>query len=262
MRSPRRALSFAVLTLAAFFLTLAAPAPSHAVVGGSGATDGEFPFMASLQDGTGFAFCGASVISSTWILTAAHCVAGDPGTDLWIVTGRRDLSNTAVGQRIKVAEVKVHPAYANDTHDAALLRLSAPTTAPAIRLATAQDDALEAAGTNVTVAGWGDQYPTMGLFATNQLRKVDLQVVSDNECGQTNVGFDGPTGVCAAALLKDSCQGDSGGPLFATTGTPSTRVQIGIVSYGMGCALPKFPGVYSEVNNAAIRSWITTTTGV
>ena len=56
------------------------------------------------------------------------------------------------------------------------------------------------------------------------------------------------------------CQGDSGGPLFATTA--GRVVQIGIVSYGQSCALPKFPGVYSEVNNAQIRSWITSVSGV
>jgi trypsin len=84
--------------------------------------------------------------------------------------------------------------------------------------------------------------------------------VSDDECGQTNFGFDGPTGVCASDLLKDSCNGDSGGPLFGHVGT--TKVQIGIVSYGVSCALPKFPGVYSEVNNPQVRSWITSTSGV
>ena len=112
----------------------------------------------------------------------------------------------------------------------------------------------------MTVTGWGDQTPTLGLNSTDQLRQVDLQVVSDSECGQTNLGFDGATGVCAAALLKDSCQGDSGGPLFATVG--GNRMQIGIVRYGQGCALPKLPGVYSEVNNGAIRGWISSTAGV
>jgi len=89
---------------------------------------------------------------------------------------------------------------------------------------------------------------------------VDLQVVSDSQCGETNFGFDGPTGVCAAALLKDSCNGDSGGPLFWMNG--ATRIQIGIVSYGTSCALPEFPGVYSEVNNSHIRAFITTNAGV
>lgn len=249
----------AVLAVVAAFL-IGAANPSPAIVGGSTAAEGAHPFMASLQDGSGFAFCGGSVVGSSWVLTAAHCVEGDDGSDLYVVTGRNDLSDTSRGQRIKVASVHIHPAYANSTHDAALLRLSTPTSSPAIHLAGAADDNLEAAGTPVKVTGWGDQLPTMGLFSTNQLREVDLEVVSDADCATTNFGFDAPTGVCAEALLKDSCQGDSGGPLFATSG--GTRIQIGIVSYGTSCAIPMFPGVYSEVNNPAIRGWITSTAGI
>ena len=50
--------------------------------------------------------------------------------------------------------------------------------------------------------------------------------------------------MCAEALGGDSCQGDSGGPLF---GTVDERVaQVGIVSYGLGCATPASPGVDGE----------------
>jgi secreted trypsin-like serine protease len=65
--------------------------------------------------------------------------------------------------------------------------------------------------------------------------------------------------VCAGAPNIDSCYGDSGGPLFArNNGSP---IQIGIVSWGNGCAKKRFPGVYSEVNNTestgiGIRNWI------
>ena len=246
----------ALLSIAA----LGTAQPGHAIVNGSAAPEGAYPFMASLQDGTGFAFCGGSVISSTWVLTAAHCVPDGSAKDLFVVTGRTNLSDTSKGQRIAVSRVVVHPDYDGNAHDAALLQLSVPTTSPAIRLAGSADDGLEAAGTPVTVTGWGDQTPTLGLLSTNQLRYADLKVVDDDECGQTNFGFDAATGVCAAELLKDSCQGDSGGPLFATVS--GQRVQIGIVSYGTSCAIPKFPGVYSEVNNTAIRGWISRTAAV
>jgi len=234
--------------------------PAHAIVNGTASAEGSQPFMASVQDGSGFHFCGGSVIAGGWVLTAAHCVPDGDASDLYVVTGRTNLDDTGKGQRIKVSNVFVHPAYANSAHDAALLQLSSPTTSPAISLAGTSDDDLETAGTTVTVAGWGDTLPTMGLFATNQLQQVDLKVVSDSECGQTNLGFDSATGVCAAELLKDSCQGDSGGPLWAVKA--GRKVQIGVVSYGQSCALPRFPGVYSELNNAAIRGWITTVSGV
>ncbi len=68
---------------------------------------------------------------------------------------------------------------------------------------------------------------------------------------------------CCAPAPREStvCQGDSGGPLF-TTDTGGGFVQMGVVSWGIGCALAEYPGVYAEVNNTSIRSFITTTAGV
>jgi trypsin len=246
-----------LLVASASVVALATSLPAHAIVGGTTAANGAYPFMAALVDSTDFQFCGGSVIASTWVLTAAHCVSDGSAANLWVITGRNDLSASG-GQRIKVSTVYVNPSYDGNGHDTALLKLSAATTSAPITLATAANDDLEQPGVDVRVTGWGDQYGAMGLLATNQLREVDLKVVSDSECGQTNLGFDAATGVCAAALLKDSCQGDSGGPLFSVAG----RIQIGVVSYGQGCGLPKFPGVYSEVNNGQIRSWITSVSGV
>ncbi len=228
----------------------------------SAAPEGAYPFTASLQDGD-FAFCGGSVIASGWVLTAAHCVPDGSAAGLSVVVGTVDNSDGS-GERIGVSQVLVHPQYDADasTHDVALLRLARATSVPPIALATASDDALEAAGKTVTVTGWGDRTPLVGggLLTTNRLQQVDLSTVSDSDCAAANSGFDAATGVCAEGFLKDSCQGDSGGPLFATAG--GRRVQLGVVSYGLGCGVPTFPGVYSEVNNPAIRSFISTNAGV
>ena len=63
-----------------------------------------------------------------------------------------------------------------------------------------------------------------------------------------------PTLMVAAGVKgKDSCQGDSGGPLFYPA---ATRTQVGIVSYGLGCARAGIPGAYTEVNNTGIRAFI------
>jgi secreted trypsin-like serine protease len=243
------ALSAAVVGLAA--------TPAAGIVGGTAAPEGAYGFTASLQQGD-FAFCGGSVIAPGWVLTAAHCVPDGDATGLSVVVGTVDNSDGS-GERLGVAQVLVHPLYDDSTsaYDAALLRLAGTTSVAPIALAGAGDDDLEADGAPVTVTGWGDQTPIVGqgLLTTNRLREVDLAVVEDASCNA-----DGATGVCAEALLKDSCQGDSGGPLFGRKG--GRPVQVGIVSYGTGCAVPTFPGVYSEVNNPEIRSFIRQNAGV
>lgn len=247
----------ALVGLAVFALVPVAPA--EAIVGGSTVPNGAYPFMASVQDG-GYHFCGGSIIAPGWVLTAAHCVPDGKAAGLSVVVGTNNNGNGS-GRRVSVTQVLVHPSYRDNTHDAALLRLASTVTQAPIRLADAADDHLEAHGTPVTVAGWGDWNPaTMGLLAGAQLKEAQLDVVDDARCFGDPSGIDAKTGVCAQALGKDSCQGDSGGPLFWKSG--NQRIQIGVVSYGFFCAVPESPGVYSEVNYAAIRDWIRTNAGV
>jgi trypsin len=232
------------------------------VVGGAAAPQGAYDFTASLQKGD-FAFCGGSVIAAQWVLTAAHCVPDGRADGLAVVVGTVNNSDGS-GERREVAEVLVHPSYDSKamSSDVALLRLAAPTSVAPVALSTAADDALESDGAPVTVTGWGDRTPLAGggLLTTSRLQEADLKIVGDDRCGDANGGFDAATGVCAAAFLKDSCQGDSGGPLFSTTtGRP---VQVGVVSYGLGCGVPTFPGVYAEVNEPGIRGFITQHAGV
>ena len=89
-----------------------------------------------------------------------------------------------------------------------------------------------------------------------------MPVVDDTTCDDVYHGFvTVETQVCAGQKGIDSCGGDSGGPMFATT-TSGAEIQVGIVSYGIGCAKNRYPGVYTEVNGDAVRSFIHDVAGV
>lgn len=276
MRDRRRgAVALLALGLLAALLVAAPRAeartapPSTQIIGGDPAEPGEYPFMAAILDETIVGndyqkqYCGGSLIAANWVLTAAHCVEGESASNLAVAVGRNQLNSTQ-GARRSVSAVFVHPSYGSPTslsHDAALLQLSSSiTTIAPVRLAGTADNTYEAAGTILTVIGWGNVNSSGSPSYPNDLMEVDVPVVSDSQCARSyGSSLDAATMLCAGATGLDSCQGDSGGPLFANTGS---RVQMGIVSWGNGCARKRFPGVYSEVNNSSIRSWITATAGV
>jgi trypsin len=156
----------------------------------------------------------------------------------------------------------VHPDYAKTgTFDAALIHVDADIAAPAIALAPEGDDSLEQQGAPMTVAGWGTEFFGSPIIPEN-LKAVDVTAVADDNCTtNSTMGFQPGSEICAETLGGDSCQGDSGGPLFGTL-ADGRLVQVGIVSYGLGCAVPAFPGVYGEVNNPSIHDFITSTAGL
>jgi trypsin len=252
MPSARRARAIAVLVGLGVLVGLRLPT-ADAVVGGSAVPAGQYPWIAALLS-NGSQICGGSVIGSQWVLTAAHCVPDGFQPGYSVSVGNVDYTQ---GRVVAVDGVAVHPAYdatGNSENDVALLHLAGPSGVTPVALAPIGNDTYEANGAAVVVAGWGSRMPVIGQVPPldTNMRQVGLTVVDDATCTQD---LDAATQLCAKGFLKDSCQGDSGGPLFAVL-LDGRQIQVGTVSYGQGCAIPGFPGVYGEVNAPSIRSFI------
>ncbi|MEV6350729.1 serine protease [Actinoplanes sp. NPDC051851] len=215
---------------------------SATVVGGELATQGEFPFMVRLSMG-----CGGALYSQNLILTAAHCVDGT-GTDTSITAtlGVVDLRSSSAITRTSNYVLRA-PGYNGNGDDWALIRLSSPvTTLDTLPIATttAYDS-----GT-FTVSGWGATREN-GL-QQRYLRKATVPFVDDTTCNSSAMyGGDviAAEEICAgyAAGGVDTCQGDSGGPMFRADAS-GEWIQVGIVSWGDGCARANKPGVYTQVS--------------
>ena len=239
--------------------------PTAEIVGGSTASDGEFPFLVGLQVG-GFK-CGGSIIDEHWVLTAAHCVtSGTTPVAESTITVRAGSNQYSSGYTAyDVAALYVHPGWDSISfdNDLALLELRQPVTATKTATIDWIDSVREASllqdNVSVVVAGWGTT--SYGGTQSNNLLKVTVdffypstcQAVSDYRSGEITDNM-----VCAfiEGGGKDACQGDSGGPLIGYD-KASTAWVVGVVSWGKDCALANYPGVYARVANYA--DWISET---
>ncbi len=205
--------------------------------------------------------CGGTIVADSWVLTAAHC-----GSQTTVYAGS---NNTGSQTAYSVAQYVQHPNYSvNSTagsysNDYALLRINGTFPTNLIRAKLPDATVMQAVakvGDPVTTLGWGAT--SQGGSGTTSLREVTIPVVSDTTCAASYNGSTAASGlklnpavqICAglAAGGKDSCQGDSGGPLIAPYN--GSIYSIGVVSYGKGCALANYYGVYSET--VAMADWI------
>ncbi|XP_059611209.1 transmembrane protease serine 9-like [Phlebotomus argentipes] len=237
------------------------------IVGGSPAKLGAWPWMTLMgyKDNLGdIEFkCGGSIITQKHILSAAHCV--EPAL-AQVRVGEHDLDTDTETQHLDVPVDRAiaHPEYdKEDGHsDIAIvllkelipfsLRINAvciPTEPPVLTR--------DFEGSQPFVAGWG--HTKEGGKSAAVLQELQLPVLNNNECKErykvvkklvSEKQFD--DGVFCAGKLeggKDSCQGDSGGPLMMPilSGRAFLYYQIGIISYGIGCARAATPGVYTRI---------------
>ncbi|XP_032086810.1 chymotrypsinogen B [Thamnophis elegans] len=216
------------------------------IVNGEDAVPGSWPWQVSLQDNTGFHFCGGSLINENWVVTAAHCSVR---TSHLVVLGAFDKSTPEEDvQIIKIAKVFKDPRYNMFTtrNDITLIKLATPARLTAHVSPVCLPKATDAfpGGMMCVTSGWGYLHHT-DKFSPDKLQQVALPLLTNQECKRFFGNRIVDVMVCAGAAGASSCMGDSGGPLVCQKNGAWTLV--GIVSWGSATCSPSSPGVYARV---------------
>lgn len=235
------------------------------IVGGQRSEKHEWPWVVSVFDTEADGhYCGATLISNTWVLTAAHCVYYmgqlESASIKKVIVSEHDTRTDEVNDYVvNVRRIVPHRGYNDDTvvNDIALLQLeeSVPWTDEAIPICIPKR--FVGYNRNCTSVGWGE---TQGTGKERFLNEVVLPTVSNGLCKRQLGEPIRRTHMCAARKEggKDTCQGDSGGPLMCEYN--GKWYQQGIVSWGFGCGDLDSPGVYTRVHK--YLRWIKSVTKV
>ncbi|KAG5877313.1 hypothetical protein JTB14_021108 [Gonioctena quinquepunctata] len=222
------------------------------IIGGTDVNITSFPYQVSVMKYSSH-ICGGSIFHSYHILTAAHCVINGLPKTFSVRVGSTYVNRG--GSTAKVCAIHPHEKFDDSTmdYDIAILTLCTPLTFSASVLPIALPGSTETvvAGVRATVSGWGYTKEDANSVSAS-LKQVDVPVVDLKKC---NASYKDEAitknMICAGYVLKggkDACQGDSGGPLMAN------GKLFGVVSWGYGCAQPRYPGVYTNV--PVFRAWI------
>lgn len=226
------------------------------IIGGTKASPDTYPWMGALATKGATSlyyrqFCGASLISPDWVITAAHCVEGKIPSQLQVAVGLTNLDDPSSAELRSVRGIFIHPQYTDrdgdELNDIALLLLSSPIdTIQPILMATVPNPV--PLGTSLRALGWGNTKSALGY--PQELRMVDLNLVSiavARRAYRSNL-LDARH-LAAMASGRDTCDGDSGGPLFKSGVDGGSDLLVGLTSYGLECAQRNIPGIYTNVGN-------------
>jgi len=222
------------------------------IVGGQAVEKNEYPWQVALvRTGRNQPFCGGSLLTSTTVITAAHCATSV--SDFEVLVGEHDITRGDGEQRVKPSSWTSHPSYNSNTqdNDFAIVQLSSPVTfsntVSPVCLPSSSSNNYD--GQKATATGWGTL--SSGGSQPSVLQEVDVTVLSNQDCRSGATSYSSSqisdNMLCAGDSGKDSCQGDSGGPLVSQK--DSAYDLIGVVSWGYGCAQAGAPGVYSRTTS-------------
>ncbi|XP_025154074.1 serine proteinase stubble [Harpegnathos saltator] len=243
--------------------------PESRIVGGGRSSFGKWPWQISLRQwrtSTYLHKCGAALLNHHWAITAAHCVESVPPSELLLRIGEHDLANEDEPygyQERRVQIVASHPQFDARTfeYDLALLRFYEPVLPfqPNVLPICLPDDDETYVGRTAYVTGWGRLYDEGPLPSI--LQEVAVPVINNTVCETMyrNAGYiEHIPHIFICAGWKnggfDSCEGDSGGPMVIQRARDKRWILAGIISWGIGCAAPNQPGVYTRISE--FREWI------
>lgn len=221
------------------------------IVDGSNTKISSMPYLVQVHIGSS-GLCGGTLLTASWILTAAHCVKDVAVKTIKVVAGATLLYGPR-GQVRSVTKSIVAPKFSTKTlfWDVALLKLNASMTLGTNVTTIAMATSVPAVGTKLLIGGWGATEE--GGSVVKRLQSTHVKLYRKSVCKRDYRGEAKilPTMICAEGKHRDSCTGDSGGGLYYND------TILGIVSFGYGCARADYPGVYTSVPK--VYSWINST---
>ncbi|XP_032315008.1 transmembrane protease serine 11A isoform X3 [Camelus ferus] len=238
------------------------PLTVNRIMSGDLAIKAAWPWQASLQHNN-IHQCGATLISNTWLVTAAHCFKKKANPSQWTVSFGTTINPPLMKRSIR--KIIVHERYHSPAreYDIAVVQFSPRVTFTddIRRVCLPEASASFQPNSTVYITGFGALF--YGGESQNNLREARLKIISDDVCKQPHVyGNDIKSGMICAGYLEgtyDACRGDSGGPLVGKD-LKDTWYLIGIVSWGDNCGQKNKPGVYTKVTY--YRNWIASKTGL
>ncbi|KAI8893795.1 trypsin-like cysteine/serine peptidase domain-containing protein [Globomyces pollinis-pini] len=244
--------------LASAILALPADKP---IVGGTpvGSPD-VYPWLVALRK-NGRGFCGGSLISPNKIVTAAHCTVNQVPENFLAYYHRYNFNTTVESENattLKVNKFTIHPNYTSASrsgYDVAIWDVEVLSGPVPTQFAKLDDGSLAQEGQSLKIAGWGTV--SSGGSAPLTMLETVVPITSNQACFTAYPQLQNLTSTTFCAGFpeggKDTCQGDSGGPAFVSN-EDGTATVTGLTSFGRGCALAGYPGVYASVGS--LYSWI------